>query len=201
MNVQRLLNLWFSIYNRLLDRRPVATSMVTSGLLWFTGDLFAQQIDLAGKEEENKLDWGRTAVNTIYASAIWAPLGHYWYAYLDHVTRRTLANRFPPTSPRFVFMKMALEIVALHPLSLLSFFGCTGVMNGKNGKEVMEQLRNDFLPTLALEVAMWTPLDIYNFRFVPVRHQLLVVNCGAFIESVGLSWIQNNGIDLESLSG
>ena len=38
--------------------------------------------------------------------------------------------------------------------------------------------RRDFWPTLALEWAMWAPLDIANFALVPVpmRHQLLLVS-------------------------
>ena len=40
------------------------------------------------------------------------------------------------------------------------------------------------------------PLDIANFALVPVRHQLLVANVGCFIESIMLSWIKANGVQL-----
>ena len=43
---------------------------------------------------------------------------------------------------------------------------------------------------------MWAPLDIANFAFVPVRHQLLVANMGCLAESVALSFVKANGFAL-----
>ena len=53
-------------------------------------------------------------------------------------------------------------------------------------------------PTVLHTRALWcrAPLDIANFALVPVRHQLLVANVGCFIESIMLSWIKANGVQL-----
>ncbi len=63
-------------------------------------------------------------------------------------------------------------------------------------REVIKQLRNDFFPSLLIEYLMWTPIDTANFLFIPVKHQLLVVNAMCLFESVMLSYIKANGISL-----
>ena len=123
-----------------------------------------------------------------YASLLWAPAAHCWYALLD---RRALLMA-KSGSRRLVALKLAAEMVALHPVSLVAFFGSVGLASGESAREVASQLRRDFWPTLALEWAMWAPLDIANFALVPVRHQLLLVNCGCWAESVVLSLIKVN---------
>merc|ERR1712046_112422 len=97
---------------------------------------------------------------------------------------------------RFVAAKLGLEMVALHPISLLAFFGCVGLVSGEPPAQVGAQIRRDFGPTLALEWALWAPLDVANFALVPVRHQLLVTNCGCLAESVALSLVKANGFSL-----
>jgi len=48
---------------------------------------------------------------------------------------------------------------------------------------------------------MWTPIDLLNFAFVPVRHQLLINNLGSLVESGVLSLIRANGFNLHLLGG
>lgn len=193
--------------------------MATSAALWCAGDLAAQRLEVTRGQnmdthstaEHESIDWRRTSIQTFYASFIWAPLAHHWYILLDNVAHRIVkvasAKNMPKlqvlasTRPRLALVatKLVLENVALHPISLLLFFGCSGYMMGETRAEIQSQIRRDFLPTYALEVALWTPLDAFTFRFVPVRHQLLVANCGCFVESIGLSLIKKNGFGASGL--
>jgi len=84
---------------------------------------------------------------------------------LDRTAHRLAA----PASRRFIGVKLALEMVALHPLSLLAFFSFVGLANAEPVREIGAQIRRDLPPSLVLEWAMWTPLDVLNFVFVPVR--------------------------------
>ena len=59
------------------------------------------------------------AWQTAYASLLWAPAAHYWYALLE---RRALLMAMPGTR-RLVALKLAAEMVLLHPVSLVAFFG------------------------------------------------------------------------------
>ena len=185
---------WWRAYNRLVDAAPLRASVASSAVLWCAGDVTAQHIERRGTAPIGALsyDWRRTAVQTVYASLVWAPMAHYWYEKLDALVLSVARAG----SRRFVAAKLAAEMVALHPVSLVAFFSCVGLAAGEPVGKVAAQLRRDFAPTLALEWLMWAPLDVANFALVPVRHQLLLVNCGCFTESVVLSLIKANGFGL-----
>ncbi|CAB9498705.1 Protein SYM1 [Seminavis robusta] len=178
-------------YSVALEERPVLTDMCTSGFLWFLGDLATQWIEQCNEKKKKKMDWKRTVNQMAYASVVWAPIAHKWYILLDRLVHMLLSMETTPT--KLVFTKLLLEILILHPVSLLTYFSVLGIMSGDSLKSIKQQLCDDFWPTYGLEICMWTPLDVGNFALVPVRHQLLVVNCGCLVESTVLSFIKNNG--------
>lgn len=196
-----------ALYTRALEAHPVRTQMMSSAALWCSGDLIAQALEhrrlpfsrgQAGtlveslERQQQPLDVRRTIVQTTYAALVWAPVAHFWYESLDRVARKVAQVG----SRRFLLSKLALELAILHPVSLVAFFGCVGIANGEAPSRIIGQLRHDFAPTLGMEWILWTPLDVANFKMIPVRHQLLVVNCGCLAESVGLSLIKENGISV-----
>ncbi|KAL1515724.1 hypothetical protein AB1Y20_002340 [Prymnesium parvum] len=189
-------------YLRALDSHPLSTQMAASAALWSAGDVVAQHLEQGAPrrwlwgdsqtttEGNAVLDRRRLLAQTAYSAVVWAPAAHYWYEALDKVVRKVARVG----TIKFVGAKLALEMVTLHPLSLVAFFATVGLINGERPAQIFAQLRRDLAPTLALEWALWAPLDIANFKFVPVRHQLLVTNCGCLVESVGLSLVKSNGI-------
>jgi protein Mpv17 len=205
-------NRLFVFYERLATRYPLTTNSVMSGILWGSGDIAAQSLEPEHSRLSHSstcgtttataanIDWQRVAIQSMYASILWAPFGHYWYRSLDWSAKQAatiLAKRTAwPRKHAILMSKVAMEAVLLHPIALLAYFTCIGTMNGESTRDIGRRLHNDFLPTVCLEIALWTPLDVANFVFVPVRHQLLVVNCGCFLESVGLSYIHRNGLNI-----
>ena len=193
----RLWRMITAAYSISLDKRPVLTEMTTSGCIWSLGDLASQRLETINYPSENKgsgliIDWRRTLHQTVYASILWAPVAHKWYHLLDQFAQALVPSGKPS---HVIATKLFLEIVCLHPASLLAYFTAVGSLNGESMSSIKSQLKANFWPTFLLEISLWTPLDVLNFAFVPVRHQLLVVNCGCFVESVGLSFIKNNGIE------
>lgn len=93
-------------------------------------------------------------------------------------------------SARFVGSKVALDGIIFGPLDLLVFFTYMGFCNGKSAPQVKEDVKRDFIPALALEGGIWPILQVANFRYVPVRYQLLYVNLFCLIDSCFLSWIE-----------
>ena len=181
-------------YGASLDAFPVYTEMCTSGFIWLIGDLTTQYVENVNSNTGKKstFDVRRTFHQTFYASTIWGPIAHKWYHLLDQLAIIVIAN---PTPSKMIATKLLLEIVLLHSISLLAYFSIVGFMSGDTLRQIQQQLKDDFWPTYIIEIGMWTPLDVCNFAFVPVRHQLLVVNCGCFIESIALSFIKNNGTE------
>ena len=205
----------WNAYNSFLHRFPVPTEMVTSGVLWASGDILAQYLErrfdggggdaaaVSGgggggtatstcSADVATLDWNRARIQTIYAALIWAPFGHYWYQWLD----KTAHSITPPGTRKFVGVKLVLEMILLHPIGLTAFFVSVGFLGGEKLSDILVQLRKDFIPSILLEYALWTPFDLAMFCFIPVKHQLLVVNTICLIESVMLSYIKSNGISL-----
>ena len=210
--IMKFWRLWTAFYSRALDKHPLWTEMITSGTLWCLGDLATQRVEqwtrtttnprtttvsspTSAGDHNSGINWKRTAHQTMYASLLWGPVAHHWYHWLDRWANRIVTSRIPT---RLLATKLVLEITCLHPVGLFAYFTVLGLLRGDAWEPtIRQQLQRDYLPSLALEVALWTPLDALNFAWVPVRHQLLVVNCGCLVESIGLSYIQNNAIAWE----
>ena len=95
-----------------------------------------------------------------------------------------------PKSFRFVATKVAIDGVIFGPLDLLVFFTYMGFTNGKSVPQIKEDVKRDFLPALILEGGIWPILQVANFRYIPVRYQLLYVNFFCLVDSCFLSWIE-----------
>lgn len=95
-----------------------------------------------------------------------------------------------PKSFRFVATKVAIDGVIFGPLDLLVFFTYMGFTNGKSVPQIKEDVKRDFLPALILEGGIWPILQVANFRYIPVRYQLLYVNFFCLVDSCFLSWVE-----------
>lgn len=83
-----------------------------------------------------------------------------------------------------------MDGIIFGPLDLLVFFSYMGFSSGKSLSQVKEGLKRDFIPALVLEGGAWPILQVANFRYIPVRYQLLYVNLFCLLDSAFLSWIE-----------
>jgi len=141
------------------------------------------------KDKEFKVDWRRVAITSSFGFAFVGPVGHYWYEYLDRFIRR----RFQPNTFKFVASKVAADGFLFGPLDLLLFFSYVGLGQGRSVEQVKEDVKRDFIPALVLGGMIWPAVQIANFRFIPVRYQLLYVNLFCLLDSCFLSWIEQQG--------
>ncbi|KAL3645906.1 hypothetical protein CASFOL_011086 [Castilleja foliolosa] len=192
-----MLRLW-KWYQNCLSSHPVKTQVISSGFIWGLGDIAAQTVTHStGKvrhsktldeEKELKINWRRVASTTLFGLGFIGPVGHFWYEGLDRVIRMRL--QLQPNSFRFVAAKVAADGIIFGPVDLLVFFTYMGFASGKSPTQVKEDVKRDFLPALILEGAVWPAVQVANFRFVPVRYQLLYVNFFCLLDSCFLSWIE-----------
>ncbi|KAG2594705.1 protein Mpv17 isoform X2 [Panicum virgatum] len=188
-------------YQQCLASHPVRTQVVSSGILWASGDIGAQAVTHYSarrrannkpdkdKVKEFKVDWRRVAITSSFGFAFVGPVGHYWYEYLDRFIRR----RFQPNTFKFVASKVAADGFLFGPLDLLLFFSYVGLGQGRSVEQVKEDVKRDFIPALVLGGMIWPAVQIANFRFIPVRYQLLYVNLFCLLDSCFLSWIEQQG--------
>lgn len=101
-----------------------------------------------------------------------------------------LRLQYQPKSLRFVATKVAVDGLLFGPLDLLVFFTYMGFSSGKSVDQVKEDVKRDFLPALILEGGIWPIVQVVNFRYVPVRYQLLYVNFFCLLDSSFLSWLE-----------
>lgn len=113
------------------------------------------------------------------------------YEYLDRVIRSRL--KLQPKSLKFVTAKVAADGIVFGPLDLLIFFSYMGFASGRSIDQVKEGVKRDFLPALLVGGTVWPLVQIANFRYVPVRYQLLYVNLFCLLDSSFLSWIEQQG--------
>uniref|UniRef100_A0A453EHP8 Uncharacterized protein n=1 Tax=Aegilops tauschii subsp. strangulata TaxID=200361 RepID=A0A453EHP8_AEGTS len=141
------------------------------------------------KDKEFKIDWKRVGITSSFGFAFVGPVGHYWYEYLDRMVRR----RYLPGSFKFVASKVAADGLLFGPLDLGLFFSYVGLASGRSLEQVKDDVKRDIIPALVLGGAIWPAVQIANFRFIPVRYQLLYVNLFCLLDSCFLSWIEQQG--------
>ncbi|GFQ07955.1 pxmp2/4 family protein 2 [Phtheirospermum japonicum] len=208
-----MLRLW-KWYQNCLGTHPIKTQVISSGFIWGFGDIAAQTVthstaksyhhqithvrnfsllfplffvDL-DEDKELQINWRRVATTGLFGLGFVGPIGHFWYEGLDRVIRSRLKLR--PNSFRFVSTKVAVDSIIFGPLDLLLFFTYMGFSSGKTAAQVKEDVKRDFLPALILEGGVWPIVQVANFRFVPVRYQLLYVNFFCLLDSCFLSWLE-----------
>ncbi|KAJ9183954.1 hypothetical protein P3X46_007747 [Hevea brasiliensis] len=191
-----MLKLW-KWYQHCLSVHPVKTQIISSGILWGIGDIGAQYIthstalsrlNNSDVEAEFKVNWKRVSITSLFGFGFVGPVGHFWYEGLDRLIRMRL--QLQPKSVRFVATKVAADGIIFGPFDLFVFFTYMGFSTGKSVPQVKEDLKRDFLPALILEGGVWPIVQIANFRYVPVRYQLLYVNMFCLLDSAFLSWIE-----------
>ncbi|XP_043703887.1 protein Mpv17 isoform X2 [Telopea speciosissima] len=191
-----MLRLW-KWYQKCLDVHPVKTQIISSGFLWGVGDVAAQTITHSTMKKHHlnsdadkdfKINWKRVAITSMFGFGFVGPVGHFWYEGIDQFIRLRL--HLQPKSMRFVATKVAMDGIIFGPLDLFVFFSYMGLSMGKSIDQVKVDVKRDFLPALILEGGIWPLVQVANFRFVPVRYQLLYVNLFCLVDSAFLSWIE-----------
>jgi hypothetical protein len=114
-----------------------------------------------------------------------------------HAPRALAAFRPRASVPRCISQRILTPApvqAVLGPIYTFAFFPCVSFFEGGNALATLpDRLRRDFLPTLAADEAGWLFLCPINYKFVPVRYQLLFSNTLSVLENAGFSYIQHHG--------
>ncbi|XP_057478866.1 protein sym-1-like [Actinidia eriantha] len=195
-----MLKLW-KWYQNCLAVHPVKTQIISSGLIWGFGDIAAQSVTHFTAKNRHQVSQMHHVVvyPTLTILNAWKylcqKLGAWirmWVYFRYEGLDRFMKNRLQlqPKSLRFVASKVALDGIIFGPLDLLVFFSYMGFSTGKSAAQVKEDVKRDFVPAFILEGGIWPILQVANFRYVPVRYQLLYVNFFCLLDSCFLSWVE-----------
>ena len=159
-------------YEGHLQKRPVVTKMITGSFLWGLGDAVAQVVPpVANGTPIPAYDTIRTARAVIFGFAIHAPLSHLHFNFLEWITVRSGVTGY-----RIPFFKAFLEqFVYWSWISNSIYFAAMGAMQGLNVPQIYDRICDVLWETQLAQWAFWIPVQLINFQFTPVRHQLNVV--------------------------
>lgn len=171
-------------YEGHLGARPVPTKMITGSILWGVGDAVAQIAPVLSSSEINadaddnavaqtgfEYDFPRSARAVAFGFAIHAPLAHLHYNFLEWMTVR--AGFEGLSIP--VFKTIMEQFVYWSWVSNSLYHGAMGAMQGMGLTQIYDRVADVLWDTQVAQWAFWIPVQLLNFRFVPVRHQLNVV--------------------------
>ncbi|GFZ48201.1 Protein SYM1 [Saitozyma sp. JCM 24511] len=183
-------------YTRLLKTRPFVGNMVTSAVLFATGDVIAQQ---AIEKRGSNHDLARTGRIVFWGAGIFAPAVTVWFRTLE---RLPIQNKTLATAAR-----VGLDQFAFAPCVLTGFFTVMTLLEGKDMSAVKEKWRQSFLPTLQTNWMVWIPAQTINmavslrgwssFVLIPLHLRLLYVNAINIPWNTFLSIQANKGKPLD----
>ena len=185
-------NLWDK-YLLANAKHPIKTAMGSSLVLWALGDTISQSFEGNEKHQFSKARLFGTALEGCFVGG---GIGSLWYKKLHHIVSHTLKLR--ESSVRFVLAKLGLECFLWQPALLLSFWVFVGLFEGHPFPKIRREIKNDFLPALLSDFALFAPLDVINFRLVPVQYQVrrTPVPCRGPLRGAGMpaAWGRWRGI-------
>lgn len=179
-------------YNALLEKHPVATKLITSGVLGGLGDIVSQK--LSGKDAA--IDMRRLFMFTVAAAFYFAPVIGAWFSLLNSLT-------VPGGAGAKAVMMIAIDqtLGAVSVIGTYFFFyelldhivpGGSACAEGQNPiANVWNKGSNSFvnvLPgVLVANWKLWPVVNFLNFRYVAPNYQLLVSNLVSFFWNIYLA--------------
>eukprot|EP00808_Paulinella_micropora_P030447 g42072.t1 len=177
-------------YSRLLDKHPLPVKAVSSAFIVAGGDVFAQVFINGTSVTSPKYDWMRTGRMFIIGAGLIAPILHVWYNVLArYFPDPVLTAQRSPARAALVgtTRRVLLDQCVFSPLFLPVFFTGMFTLEGRLN-ELPDFLRAQWWFSLKANWTLWVPAQCITFSFVPLKYQVLWVNCVAFIWNTFLSW-------------
>lgn len=92
---------------------------------------------------------------------------------------------------KIIGFKLGMDTFVFDPLYLSLFFTVTSAMEGHGPGYIQKKLREELGTTWLIDVAVWSPIQTFNFRYVPVLYQALVVQSCNIGWNAYLSFVQH----------
>jgi len=176
---------FFRWYNRCLNKKPILTQSLTTGVMFAVGDVIAQQlVEKRGKEH----DYKRTGRMSLFGTLVAGPSTSLWYRFLDKYV-------VLPNKTHQLFARVLLDQGVYAPLAQVVYLGGTGVFEGSSPQEIKEKVKVGFGPALIGNYKIWPAFQLINFNFVPPNYRSLGTNIVALGWNTYLSVLNQKIID------
>ena len=145
--------------------------------------------DLEEGRQPKPWDFRRLFAVSFFGVYFMGPVGHVWYEKLDG-----FCHRFARKKWQMISVKVIGDTFLFGPICLWAFFVSVSLMEGISWRHTEQKIRRDFVPTYLVDYSIWPLVQGLNFRYIPVQHQLLVVNLMCYFDDIFLSYVQHNSL-------
>ena len=70
------------------------------------------------------------------------------------------------------------------------------MMDGLPRKEILEKVKRDWYIYMIADAAFWVPVQMINFRFIPLNFQPFYICCGTLGSAVIMSTIESRKVEM-----
>ncbi len=183
----------FTWYSKQLETQPLVTKSVTSGIVAGSGDVLCQIIvrrlssPYHGDNRESvTIDKNRTFRFFLLGAVLVAPTAHHWY--------RTLLQLFPANTLKAAFQRTLLDQALFAPLFIPTFMASAMALAGEGYDDILPIIRERYADLVLKNWILWAPAQLFNFRFVPAKFQVLFSNCVALVWNTYFSFKVNEDV-------
>ena len=177
-------------YEGLLRSNPIAVKSCIGCAIAFSGDATAQAIE--HRRAHPDAGAGAAAYDAKRGLAL-TTLGTLWNGPFLHFYFGALERNFPQRAGRqlrSLLAKTTINQLIVNPLVYLPlFYVWTGTVMGRTAEATAEKARKEYKSSLVATWSIFTPVNLVNFYFTPVRYQAFVNQVVSYIYNTTLSLI------------
>ena len=108
------------------------------------------------------------------------PTMHMWYTGLDRIVRST--------GMRAAVTKMLMDQTMFLPPYVAAIIAVMGILTHESQQKIANDLKSDFLPIMGCCYMGWPWIQIVNFRYVPLKHRIFVMNVVGLFYNTLIAW-------------
>ncbi|XP_076640378.1 mitochondrial inner membrane protein MPV17 [Colletes latitarsis] len=171
------------IYQRLLSKYPLSTQAIQAGTFMALGDQIAQNV--IERKKISELDFIRTAQFGCIGFFIAGPVTRTWYGILD--------KYIGSTGGIVVLKKVCCDQLFFAPSFLLVLLSTIGTLRESDLEHVKTKLKSEYPEILKNNYKIWPTVQLFNFYFIPLQYQVLIVQAVALLWNTYISYRTNSG--------
>eukprot|EP00977_Amphora_coffeiformis_P000074 scaffold15_cov204-Amphora_coffeaeformis.AAC.19 len=134
------------------------------------------------RRSQHKYDWARTGRFTVLGTAVVAPFVHAWFSFLNRM--------IPGVSVAAVLKRVAVDQLTFSPCFMSIWLTSLWTLEGDLNDGIPGRLVESMPSLMVVNWGLWIPAQLINFRFVPVKFQVLYSNVVALVWNMYLSYSQ-----------
>jgi len=173
-----------AFYNSNFDKRPVATLVITNGVLFSIADALAQASTTLMKTRSTaavfeQYEPARTLRFCVFGMGMGPIIGRWM---------RILERRIPIKAgeTKGTTVQLAKRVLAdqliMAPFGLVLFVGSMGLMEGRDTAGIQAKFTDMFFPALFANWKVWPLIQTVNFKLMPIQYRV------PFQSTCGIAW-------------